>query len=61
MTYKVPPTGQVLRSPRGPKLLSEIIEAPTRKDAKLALEVFREEYGSKYPRRWPSSTVTGRR
>jgi putative transposase len=31
-------------------LLSEIIEAPTRKDAKLALETFREEYGAKYPK-----------
>jgi transposase-like protein len=31
-------------------LLGEIIEAPTRKDAKLALEVFREEYGAKYPK-----------
>ena len=31
-------------------LLSEIIEAPTRKDARLALEVFREEYGAKYPK-----------
>jgi transposase-like protein len=34
---------------RAEGLLSEIIEAPTRKEAKLALEVFREEYGSKYP------------
>src|SRR5246127_1208410 len=31
-------------------LLSEIIEAPTRKDAGRALEVFREEYGAKYPK-----------
>jgi putative transposase len=31
-------------------LLSEIIEAPTRKDAQLALEDFREEYGAKYPK-----------
>lgn len=31
-------------------LLSEIIEAPTRKDARAALEVFREEYGAKYPK-----------
>jgi transposase-like protein len=31
-------------------LLSEIIEAPTRRDAKLALETFREEYGAKYPK-----------
>ncbi len=36
--------------PRAKGLLSEIIEAPTRKDAKLALEVFREEYGTKYPK-----------
>ena len=28
----------------------EIIEAPTRKDARAALEIFREEYGSKYPK-----------
>jgi putative transposase len=32
---------------RAKGLLSEIIEAPTRNDAKLALEVFREEYGAK--------------
>ena len=31
-------------------LLNEIIEAPTRKDATRALEVFREEYGAKYPK-----------
>ena len=36
--------------PRAKGLLGEIIEAPTRKDAKLALEVFREEYGAKYPK-----------
>ena len=36
--------------PRAKGLLSEIIEAPTRKDASRALEVFREEYGSKYPK-----------
>jgi putative transposase len=36
--------------PRAKGLLSEVIEAPTRKDAKLALEVFREEYGAKYPK-----------
>jgi putative transposase len=35
---------------RAKGLLSEIIEAPTRKDARLALEVFREEYGAKYPK-----------
>jgi putative transposase len=28
----------------------EIIEAPTRREAKLALELFRDEYGAKYPR-----------
>jgi transposase-like protein len=32
------------------KLLHEIIEAPTRADAGKALEVFREEYGAKYPK-----------
>ena len=36
--------------PRAKGLLGEIIEAPTRKDAKQALEVFREEYGAKYPK-----------
>ncbi len=36
--------------PRAKGLLSEIIEAPTRKDAMRALEVFREEYGAKYPK-----------
>jgi len=35
---------------RAKGLLSEIIEAPARKDAKLALETFREEYGAKYPK-----------
>ena len=35
---------------RAKGLLSEIIEAPTRRDAKLALEVFREEYGAKFPK-----------
>jgi putative transposase len=35
---------------RAKGLLWEIIEAPTRRDAKLALEVFREEYGAKYPK-----------
>jgi putative transposase len=35
---------------RAKGLLSEIIEAPTRHDAKLALETFREEYGAKYPK-----------
>src|SRR5436190_9733282 len=36
--------------PRAKGLLSEIIEAPTRRDAQHALEVFREEYGAKYPK-----------
>jgi putative transposase len=36
--------------PRAKGLLNEIIEAPTRKDANHALEVFREEYGAKYPK-----------
>jgi len=35
---------------RAKGLLGEIIEAPTRKDAGRALEVFREEYGAKYPK-----------
>ena len=32
------------------QLLHEIVEAPTRTDATRALEVFREEYGAKYPK-----------
>jgi putative transposase len=36
--------------PRAKGLLNEIIEAPTRTDAGRALEVFREEYGAKYPK-----------
>lgn len=36
--------------PRAKGFLHEIVEAPTRKDAKLALEVFREEFGAKYPK-----------
>jgi len=35
---------------RAKGLLGEIIEAPTRKDANIALEVFRQEYGAKYPK-----------
>jgi transposase-like protein len=35
---------------RAKGLLNEIVEAPTRKDARQALEVFREEYGAKYPK-----------
>jgi hypothetical protein len=31
-------------------MLHEIIEAPTRTDAKRALERFREEFGAKYPK-----------
>jgi transposase-like protein len=38
--------------PRAKGLLGEIIEAPTRAEAKRGLEVFREEYGSK-----PGSTA----
>ena len=30
--------------------LDEIIAAPTRQDARAALEIFREEYGAKYPK-----------
>jgi len=36
--------------PRAKGLLGEIIEAPTRQDASRALQVFREEYGAKYPK-----------
>ena len=36
--------------PRAKGLLNESIEAPARTDAKQALEVFREEYGAKYPK-----------
>ena len=36
--------------PRAKGLLNEIIEAPTRTEARRALEVFREEYGAKYPK-----------
>jgi putative transposase len=36
--------------PRAKGLLNEIIEAPTRTHARHALEVFREEYGAKYPK-----------
>ncbi|HXO85430.1 MAG TPA: IS256 family transposase [Gemmatimonadales bacterium] len=36
--------------PRAKTLLHEMAEAPTRKAAKAALEVFREEYGAKYPK-----------
>jgi putative transposase len=36
--------------PRAKTLLHEIAEAPTRKDAKVALEVFREQYEAKYPK-----------
>ena len=52
----VPSRGNVLDclpkrlQPRAKGLLNEIIEAPTRKDANLALEVFRDEYGAKYPK-----------
>jgi putative transposase len=36
--------------PRAKTMLHEIVEAPTRKDAKLALKTFREEFGAKYPK-----------
>jgi putative transposase len=36
--------------PRAKGLLNEIIEAPTRAEARRALDVFREEYGAKYPK-----------
>ena len=36
--------------PRAKGMLHEIVEAPTRKDAKLALETFREDFGAKYPK-----------
>ncbi|WP_249012231.1 IS256 family transposase [Conexibacter sp. DBS9H8] len=36
--------------PKAKGLLREIIEAPSRQDARLALEVFRQEYGAKYPK-----------
>jgi putative transposase len=36
--------------PRAKGLLGEIIEAPTRKDAGRARDVFREEYAAKYPK-----------
>lgn len=41
------------------KLLHEIMEAPSRADAHLALERFGEQFDAKYPRRSPSSTATG--
>jgi putative transposase len=36
--------------PRAKTLLHEIVEAPTRADARKALAVFREELGAKYPK-----------
>ena len=36
--------------PRAKDMLHEIVEAPTRAEAKLALERFREEFGAKYPK-----------
>ena len=36
--------------PKAKELLHEIVEAPTRSDARKALEVFREEFGAKYPK-----------
>ena len=47
--------------PRAKGLLHEISEAPTRADAKRALELFREEYGAKYPNAPPSSIATASR
>jgi transposase-like protein len=35
---------------RAKTMLHEIVEAPTRADARKALEVFREEFGAKYPK-----------
>jgi putative transposase len=36
--------------PRAKGMIHEISEAPTRADARKALEAFREEYGAKYPK-----------
>ena len=36
--------------PRAKMMLHEIVEAPNRKEARLALETFREEFGAKYPK-----------
>jgi len=56
---RLPPTRQTANvldclpkrlQPQAKKLLHEIVEAPTRTDAKQALEVFREEFGAKYPK-----------
>jgi len=56
---RLPPTRQTANvldclpkrlQPQAKKLLHEIFEAPTRTDAKQALEVFREEFGAKYPK-----------
>ena len=35
---------------RAKTMLHEIVQAPTRKDAKLALETLRDEFGAKYPK-----------
>jgi putative transposase len=35
---------------RAKTMLHEIVEAPTRADARKALEIFREEFGAKYPK-----------
>src|SRR3954454_15059445 len=45
--------------PDAKKLLHEMMEAPTRKDAKAALERFREQFDAKYPKPSQSSTRTG--
>jgi putative transposase len=36
--------------PKAKTMIHEIVEAPTRADARKALEAFREEYGAKYPK-----------
>jgi putative transposase len=36
--------------PRAKELLHEIVEAPTRADARRELQTFREEFGAKYPK-----------
>ena len=45
-----PVKGLVHHSDHGQYTAVKIIEAPTRKDATQALEVFREDYGAKYPK-----------
>jgi transposase-like protein len=38
--------------PRAKAMLHEIVEAPTRADARQALEEFRREWAAKYPKAW---------